>query len=56
MFGEPGQAHRFRQHPARAEGLGVSGRFAEIEFDFELPPAAEPAAEERRDRVRALEA
>ncbi len=46
----------FSEDPARAEALGVSGRFAEIEFDFELQPAAEPAAEGRRERVRALEA
>lgn len=46
----------FSEDPARAEALGVSGRFAEIEFDFELQPADEPAAEERRERVRALEA
>ncbi|QDD88288.1 catechol 1,2-dioxygenase [Pseudomonas oryzihabitans] len=46
----------FHEDPARAEALGVSGRFAEIEFDFELQPTAEPAAQERRERVRALEA
>lgn len=46
----------FHEDPARAEALGVSGRFAEIEFDFELQPTTEPAAQERRERVRALEA
>jgi len=46
----------FHEDPTHAEALGVSGRFAEIEFDFELQPTTEPAAEERRERVRAMEA
>ncbi|HEX8544027.1 MAG TPA: catechol 1,2-dioxygenase [Pseudomonas sp.] len=34
----------------------ASGRHADIDFDFELQPAAESREEERHERVRALEA
>lgn len=39
----------------KAQAHGVSGRFAEIEFDFTLQSTAEPKAQKRADRVRALE-
>ena len=45
----------FSDDAARAETHGVTGRFAEIEFDFTLQPAQEPKAQERRQRARALE-
>ncbi|WP_437882267.1 catechol 1,2-dioxygenase [Pseudomonas sp. LRF_L74] len=40
----------------RAKAHGIEGRFAEIEFHFTLQPTEEPRSEERRERVRALEA
>lgn len=47
---------RFVDDASQAKARGVEGRFAEIDFDFVLQPAAEPTAEERRERARALEA
>ncbi|WNW09985.1 catechol 1,2-dioxygenase [Pseudomonas sp. DTU_2021_1001937_2_SI_NGA_ILE_001] len=46
----------FSEDAARAAQHGVSGRFAEIEFDFVLQPTEQPDEETRRERVRALEA
>ncbi|MBA1245421.1 catechol 1,2-dioxygenase [Pseudomonas japonica] len=47
---------RFIDDAGQAQARGVEGRFAEIDFDFVLQPTAEPTAEERRERARALEA
>lgn len=47
---------RFIEDAAAADVRGIEGRFAEIDFDFQLQAAAKPKEEERRDRVRALEA
>ena len=41
---------------AAAAKRGVKGRFAELEFDFQLLKAAEPALEKRSQRPRALQA
>ena len=41
----------FREDGAR----GVAGRYAEMKFDFQLQPAADPAAEQRSQRPRALQ-
>lgn len=46
----------FFEDAARASAHGVAGRFAEIEFDFTLQSTAEPKAQQRHERVRALEA
>lgn len=45
----------FSEDQARAKELGVSGRFAEIEFDFTLQSSAQPQEQQRHERVRALE-
>lgn len=45
----------FFDDEARAKEKGVTGRFAEINFDFTLNATAEPEAQQRRERVRALE-
>ncbi len=45
----------FSEDQARAKALGVSGRFAEIEFDFTLQSSAQPDEQQRHERVRALE-
>ncbi|KTC35869.1 MAG: catechol 1,2-dioxygenase [Pseudomonas sp.] len=45
----------FSEDQARAKALGVSGRFAEIEFDFTLQSSAQPQEQQRHERVRALE-
>lgn len=45
----------FSDDAARAKAHGVEGRFAEIEFDFTLQSTAEAKAEQRHERVRALE-
>lgn len=47
---------RFIDDAGQAQARGIEGRFAEIDFDFVLQLAAEPTAEERRERARALEA
>lgn len=38
-----------------AQMRGVEGRYAELEFDFQLQPAARPAAEQRSHRPRVLQ-
>jgi catechol 1,2-dioxygenase len=45
----------FYDDEGKAQARGISGRFAEIEFDFTLMSTAEPKAEHRQERVRALE-
>ncbi len=45
----------FSDDQARAAAHGVSGRFAEIEFDFTLQSSAQPEEQQRHERVRALE-
>ncbi|CAN1600538.1 catechol 1,2-dioxygenase [Pseudomonas sp. B21-028] len=45
----------FSEDQDRAKALGVSGRFAEIEFDFTLQSTAQPEEQQRRERIRALE-
>ncbi|MCP1507656.1 catechol 1,2-dioxygenase [Pseudomonas marginalis] len=45
----------FSDDQQRAAGHGVSGRFAEIEFDFFLQSSAQPQEQQRHERVRALE-
>ncbi|CRM62197.1 catechol 1,2-dioxygenase [Pseudomonas sp. 24 R 17] len=46
---------RFSDDPQLARELGVQGRFAQIDFDFELQVAAAPVEQQRMQRVRALE-
>lgn len=46
----------FSEDQAAARQYGVEGRFAEIDFDFTLQPTEQPTAEQRGERVRALEA
>ncbi|APC14401.1 catechol 1,2-dioxygenase [Pseudomonas frederiksbergensis] len=45
----------FSDDQQRAREHGVSGRFAEIEFDFTLQSSAQPEEQHRHERVRALE-
>ncbi len=45
----------FSDDQERAAQYGVSGRFAEIEFDFTLQSTAQPEEQQRHERVRALE-
>ncbi|MGF6208153.1 catechol 1,2-dioxygenase [Pseudomonas frederiksbergensis] len=45
----------FSDDPQRAAAHGVSGRFAEIDFDFTLQSSAQPEEQQRHERVRALE-
>ena len=45
----------FSDDQQRAAAHGVSGRFAEIEFDFTLQSSAQPEEQQRHERVRALE-
>lgn len=45
----------FFDDAARAKDHGVQGRFAEIEFDFTLQSTTESKAQQRHERVRALE-
>ncbi len=45
----------FSDDQQRAAEHGVSGRFAEIEFDFTLQSSAQPQEQQRQERVRALE-
>ncbi|MFJ3485283.1 catechol 1,2-dioxygenase [Pseudomonas sp. NPDC090202] len=47
---------RFIEDEQKAQARGISGRFAEIDFDFTLQSADEPKAEQRAARPRALEA
>ncbi|MCY1514085.1 Catechol 1,2-dioxygenase [compost metagenome] len=44
---------RFTEDAAAAAARGVEGRFAEIDFDFQLQKAPSPELEVIRDRVRA---
>jgi len=46
---------RFSDDQGRAQQYGVSGTFAEIDFDFTLQPTETPKAQQRGERVRALE-
>ena len=46
---------RFSDDQQLARELGVQGRFARIDFDFELQVAAAPVEQKRMQRVRALE-
>lgn len=46
----------FSEDQAAARQYGVEGRFAEIDFDFTLQATEQPKAEQRSERVRALEA
>lgn len=45
----------FNDDPAAAQARGVEGRFAEVEFDFQLQKAPAPTAEQRSKRPRALQ-
>jgi len=45
----------FNDDPAAAKARGVQGRFAEVEFDFQLQQAPAPTAEQRSNRPRALQ-
>ena len=46
---------RFSDDQQLAREFGVEGRFAQIDFDFELQAAAAPVEQKRMQRVRALE-
>jgi catechol 1,2-dioxygenase len=46
---------RFIEDEALAAGNEISGRFAEMKFDFQLRPAASTEAEHRSNRPRALQ-
>jgi len=46
----------FSEDRAAAAGYGIEGKFAEIDFDFTLQLTEDKAEQERRERVRALEA
>ncbi|MGH8450092.1 catechol 1,2-dioxygenase [Pseudomonas sp.] len=46
---------RFSDDQQLAREFGVQGRFAQIDFDFELQVAAAPVEQKRMQRVRALE-
>ena len=46
---------RFSDDPQLARELGVEGRFAQIDFDFELQVADAPVEQKRMQRARALE-
>ncbi|MCS9980703.1 catechol 1,2-dioxygenase, partial [Pseudomonas aeruginosa] len=47
---------RFNDDPAAARDRGVEGgRFAELDFDFQLQASPAPAAERRSQRPRALQ-
>lgn len=46
---------RFSDDPQLAREFGVEGRFAQIDFDFELQVADAPVEQKRMQRVRALE-
>lgn len=46
---------RFIDDAAAAHDRGVDGRFAELEFDFQLQQAPAPLAEQRSNRPRALQ-
>ncbi|MNF16415.1 hypothetical protein D3C80_2194240 [compost metagenome] len=46
---------RFVEDAAAADARGVEGRFAEMDFDFQLLGAPKPANEVRSQRPRALQ-
>jgi len=46
---------RFSDDQQLARELGVEGRFAQIDFDFEVQLADAPLEQKRMQRVRALE-
>jgi len=46
---------RFSEDQVKAQHYGVSGRFAEIDFDFTLQPTEVAQEQQRAERVRALE-
>ncbi|MNG20663.1 Catechol 1,2-dioxygenase [compost metagenome] len=46
---------RFVEDAAAADARGVEGRFAEMDFDFQLLNAPKPASEARSKRPRALQ-
>jgi len=46
---------RFVEDAAAADARGVEGRFAEMDFDFQLLSAPKPASEARSKRPRALQ-
>ncbi|RWU26877.1 catechol 1,2-dioxygenase [Pseudomonas alkylphenolica] len=46
---------RFVEDAAAADARGVEGRFAEMDFDFQLLAAPKPASEARSKRPRALQ-
>lgn len=46
---------RFSEDQVQAQKHGISGRFAEIDFDFTLMPTEEATEQQRKERVRALE-
>ena len=46
---------RFSDDPQLSREFGVQGRFAQIDFDFELQAADAPVEQKRMQRVRALE-
>lgn len=46
---------RFVDDTAACRDRGLEGRFAELEFDFQLQAAPAPAAEQRSNRPRALQ-
>ncbi|WP_106803922.1 catechol 1,2-dioxygenase [Pseudomonas sp. S5D5] len=45
----------FTDDPERAAAYGITGRFAEIDFDFTLQLSDQPKEQQRHERVRALE-
>ncbi|MBM7062808.1 catechol 1,2-dioxygenase [Pseudomonas sp. UL073] len=47
---------KFIEDAAAAQARGLNGRFAEVEFDFQLQQAKAPTAEQRSQRPRALQA
>jgi catechol 1,2-dioxygenase len=46
---------RFIDDAQQSKARGVAGRFAEMEFNFEMRPAANPQSEQRSKRPRALQ-
>ncbi|CDZ93207.1 MULTISPECIES: catechol 1,2-dioxygenase [Pseudomonadaceae] len=46
---------RFNEDAEAARARGVEGRFAEVDFDFQLQKAPAPQAEQRSQRPRALQ-
>jgi len=46
---------RFNEDAEAARARGIEGRFAEVDFDFQLQKAPAPQAEQRSSRPRALQ-